>query len=120
MRAFDFSGLVLVADLWNEDSKRDCEHAEWRDLDQTDRATLDDVVAAAQSLGLGVHHYESPAELAEHAEQHRLDVVLSIYGGSSSRSRMAITPAVCEAFGLRFIGPDAYGRIIAQDKEISK
>jgi D-alanine-D-alanine ligase len=33
---------------------------------------------------------------------------------------MALTPAVCEAFGLTIIGPDAYGRIVAQDKEIAK
>jgi D-alanine-D-alanine ligase len=120
MSAFDFNDLVLVADLWDEDSERGRQNADRRDLEQTDRMTLDDITGAAQSLGLRVHHYQGPAELAVHAQQHRLDLVLSIYGGSSSRSRMAITPAVCEAFGLRFVGPDAYGRIIAQDKEISK
>ena len=120
MRALDFSALVLVADLWDESSAGDFQNADRRDLEQTDRATLDDIIAAANTLGIEVHHYQSPAELAEHAEQHRRDVVLSIYGGSCSRSRMAVTPAVREAFGLRFIGPDAYGRVIAQDKEISK
>ena len=33
---------------------------------------------------------------------------------------MALVPAICESFGLRFVGPDVYGRIICQDKEISK
>jgi D-alanine-D-alanine ligase len=33
---------------------------------------------------------------------------------------MALVPAVCETFGLRFVGPDTYGRIVAQDKDISK
>lgn len=120
MREFDFDGLVLVADLWEEESQGDRGNAGRRDLEQTDRETLDDIVAAAGALGIPVHHYQSPVELAEYADRHPSDIVLSIYGGVGSRSRMAITPAVCEAFGLRFIGPDAYGRVIAQDKEISK
>jgi D-alanine-D-alanine ligase len=33
---------------------------------------------------------------------------------------MALVPAVCEAMGLSYIGPDAYGRVICQDKEVSK
>lgn len=120
MRAFDFDGLVLVADLCDESYPNDQDHTYRRDLEQTEQDTLDDIVAAADSLGVEVHHYQSPAELAKSADRHRADLVLSIYGGAGSRSRMAITPAVCEAFGLRFIGPDTYGRVIAQDKEISK
>lgn len=120
MRAFDFRSLVLVADLWDQGSPGSHEYTNRRDLEQTDRETLNEIVEAVKSLGIQVHHYESPAELAKHAERHKMDLVLSIYGGSDSRSRMAITPAVCEAFGLRYIGPDAYGRVIAQNKEISK
>jgi D-alanine-D-alanine ligase len=65
-------------------------------------------------------HYDNPKVLADHAAEHSDDVVLSIFGGSASRSRMALVPAICETFGLAYVGPDAYGRIICQDKEVSK
>lgn len=121
MRTFDFRGVVVVADLWEEEGAAGVqENSDRRDLEQTERFVLDELVTVIRSLGFSVRHYESPAELALHADEHGSDVVLSIYGGNSSRSRMAVTPAVCEAFGLKFIGPDAYGRIVAQDKEIAK
>lgn len=119
MRDFDFRDVVLVADS-RQPKPSSSDNAHRRDLEQTSVATLDDLRSAIESLGLVCHHYETPAGLASKAYLHHNDIVLSIYGGASSRSRMALTPAVCEAFGLRFIGPDAYGRIIAQDKELSK
>jgi D-alanine-D-alanine ligase len=120
MRSFDFADLVLVADMWDEVASISSVNSDRRDLEQTDESTLKEILEAANLLGLSTHHYLSPAELAQHADQHKKDLVLSIYGGSSSRNRMAITPAICEAFELRYIGPDVYGRIIAQDKGISK
>jgi D-alanine-D-alanine ligase len=33
---------------------------------------------------------------------------------------MALVPAICETFDLTYVGPDVYGRIICQDKEVSK
>jgi hypothetical protein len=94
MREFDFDGLVLVAGHWEEESQGARDDAGRQDLEQTDRETLDDIVAAAGALGIPVHHYRSPAELAEQADRHFTDIVLSIYGGVGSRSRMAITPAL--------------------------
>jgi len=117
--AFPFDGVVLVADTL-EDMTTDLRTHLRRDLEKTPAHVLADVTAAIRSLGLVVHHYEEPAYLATAAANHRDDVVLSVYGGQSSRNRMALVPAICEAFGLRFIGPDAYGRIVCQDKEISK
>jgi len=118
-RDFPFEGVVLVADML-ENIKADLETHLRRDLEKTPAHVLADMTAAIRSLGLAVHHYEEPAALATAAPKHRADVVLSVYGGQSSRNRMALVPAICEAFGLRFIGPDAYGRVICQDKEISK
>lgn len=120
MHEFGFDALVIVADLRDDGPTLSGDIADRRDLEQTDRAVLDEITDTVRSLGIRVHHYQEPSELAQHADQHRNDLILSIYGGSSSRNRMAITPAICEAFKLRFIGPDTYGRIIAQDKEISK
>lgn len=117
-RRRSFRSVVLVADLISEVDAVSTELR--RDLEQTDQGTIEVLTQAISSLGIDVKHYESPDALALSAHRHKGDIVLSIYGGQASRSRMAIVPAVCEAFGLRFIGPDAYGRIIAQDKEVSK
>lgn len=116
---FSFRDVVLVADRFDSEKSLGPAHAR-RDLEMTDDKTLQTLQSAITSLGLKVWHYDSPEMLARHAERHSKDVVLAIYGGQQSRNRMALVPAICESFGLRFIGPDVYGRIVAQDKELSK
>src|SRR4051812_5404029 len=111
-------GVVLVADIRPLSSATDIQFR--RDLEATDPETFTAIVGSIERLGLTVTHYEHPSALASHAQRHRDDVVLSIFGGAVSRNRMALVPAICETFGLRYIGPDAYGRILCQDKELSK
>jgi D-alanine-D-alanine ligase len=118
VQRLDFQGVVIVADLIVADQYLS-PHLR-RNLEQTDQRTLQNLNDAITSLGLHVVHYSHPKLLAKHARRHAGDVVLSIFGGSTSRSRMALVPAICETFGLSFIGPDAYGRIVCQDKEVSK
>jgi D-alanine-D-alanine ligase len=117
-RRRSFRDVVLVADIISDVGAPAIELR--RDLEQTDQDTLQALTQAIVSLGIEVTHYEGPEALALNANKHKDDIVLSIYGGRASRNRMALVPAVCETFGVRFIGPDTYGRIIAQDKEISK
>ena len=118
-RSFSFHDVVLVADMTDQSASADLIHQR-RDLEMTDAETLGSLQSAISALGLKMHHYRGPDALARCASRHKDDIVLTIYGGQRSRNRMALVPAVCEAFGLRFVGPDVYGRIIAQDKEISK
>lgn len=118
-KAFSFRDVVLVADKLDDSDTRIPAHKRC-DLEMTDAHTLDTLCSTITSLGLRVHTYGGPDELAENVARHRNDIVLSIYGGRASRNRMALVPAICETFGLRFIGPDVYGRIIAQDKEVTK
>jgi D-alanine-D-alanine ligase len=115
---FPFEGVIVVADVIASSAEVPT-HLR-RDLEQTDQSTLRELSDAIRRLGLNAYHYEHPRLLAANAERHLNDIVLSIFGGSISRSRMALVPAVCEAVGLPFVGPDAYGRIICQDKEVSK
>jgi len=91
-----------------------------RDLEQSDHQTVQQLLTTIQAIGREVVHYQTPQELANKASRHRDTVVLSIYGGEISRNRMALVPAICETHNLAFIGPDVYGRVIAQDKEVSK
>lgn len=114
-----FSGVVIVADPLEEVCAKPQSHLR-RDLEKSADYVLSDVIGAIRSLGLTVHHYTTPAELAGGAQRHKQDVVLSVYGGEKSRNRMTLVPAICEAFDLRFVGPDVYGRVVCQDKELSK
>jgi D-alanine-D-alanine ligase len=117
-QSFQFHDVVLVADILDSELRMP-PHLR-RDLEKTDRSTLQEITTAILDLGLQVHHYQNPSALAEAANHHRRDIVLSIFGGSTSRNRMALVPAICESLGLAYIGPDTYGRVVCQDKEISK
>ncbi len=85
-----------------------------------DETTVNHILAVLADLHLVVHRYDDPQALGRNAHRHSRDLVLSLYGGQISRSRMALVPAICEAHGLNYVGPDAYGSIICQDKNISK
>jgi D-alanine-D-alanine ligase len=118
-RRFSFRDVVVIADIFDRSASNDAFHRR-RDLEMTDSDTLGALIKAIGGLGLRVHHYRNPAALARNAWRHKRDLVLAIYGGQRSRNRMALVPAICESFGLKFVGPDVYGRIVAQDKEVSK
>lgn len=111
--------IIVVADL--SDDSEDVGPIEGRrDLEMSDAATLDELFRTIRRLGHTVRHIAGPRQLAEAADDLASGTVLTIYGGQGSRNRMALVPAICETMGLTFIGPDAYGRLVAQDKEISK
>lgn len=114
------STVVVIADLVS--NAPEARPSEWRhDLEKSSLGTIAAITQAIESLGVPALHLSTLDALAERASQ-RIpgDVVLSIFGGERSRNRMALVPAICESFGTRFIGPDAYGRVVCQDKEISK
>lgn len=117
-RSKTFSSVVLIADVI--DSKDKKKSSRRRDLEKSELITVKKVLKTIGEIGIKSKHYQSPDILAKNASIHANDLVLSIYGGEVSRNRMALVPAICETFGLKFIGPDVYGRIIAQDKEVSK
>lgn len=117
---YPFRDVVLIADYLDVSLPGDVPAYLRQDLEMTSEATLQTLLSTFAELGLQVHHYRDPKALGWNAERHVNDLVLSIYGGQGSRNRMALVPAICEANGLRYIGPDVYGRIICQDKEVSK
>lgn len=111
--------VVVIADLFDEGPSA-VPMERRRDLERTHRHVLDRFLGAIHDAGYRTVHYETPAQLADNAGQHKHDVVWSIYGGAASKSRMALVPAICETYRIPYVGPDAYGRIICQDKEVSK
>jgi len=110
---------VLIADVQAPSATSGPDHLR-RDLEATDPETLVEIISAVNRLGLRVTHYQDPSALASRAAHHADDIVLTVFGGAFSRSRMALVPAICETFCLTYVGPDTYGRSLAQDKAISK
>jgi D-alanine-D-alanine ligase len=47
-------------------------------------------------------------------------IVWPHWNGSRNRNRTAHAAAICQIYGLRYIGPDPYARLIANDKSLSK
>ncbi len=47
-------------------------------------------------------------------------VVWPHWNGSRNRNRTGYAAAICEIHGLRYVGPDPYARLIANDKSLSK
>ncbi len=86
----------------------------------TEHETLDALVGALRALGVEPRIYDDPTKLEKSAALHKNELIWPLYSGQSSRNRLALVPAICEAHRLPFIGPDAYGQIVCQDKEISK
>jgi D-alanine-D-alanine ligase len=109
---------VLVVDTLpkNRDTPAHLRH----DLEMMETETLDGLLRALRELGIYPTVYPDPRTLSENAHLHRDELVWPLYSGQASRNRLALVPAICESHGLRYIGPDAYGQVICQDKEISK
>ncbi len=108
--------VVLVADRQFDHSAPTLERA---DLEFAEH-DYDEILSALERVCDDVVCYSSPAELADRARDHLNDVVLSIWSGVRSRSRKALVPAICEVFGITYVGPDAYVNSLGQDKLAAK
>lgn len=73
-----------------------------------------------QRISRGVKHYNDLPSFINNIHKHKHDIVFTIYGGNSSRNRMALVPGICESYDIKYVGADVYNRIICQDKNISK
>ena len=117
---FEFKRIVLVVDV-NEEALKSNKGIDRRlDLEKTGVETLRNLKEAILANSLDCIVLNHPSELSARGFLDENDLVLSIYGGEISRNRMSLVPAVCEAHGISYIGPDAYGRVICQDKAVSK
>lgn len=67
-----------------------------------------------------VTHYNDLPTFIDNIAKHKKDLVFTIYGGNTSRNRMALVPGICESYNIKYVGADVYNRIICQDKNISK
>lgn len=110
--------LVVVADSVTLD-RGDVHWLSTR-LDQTEQRHVDELSEAIKPLLRSVVVYKSPDALIDNISKHRDHLVLPDWGGAKSWSRMGLLPAICEAYGIAYIGGDAYTKIVCQDKFLTK
>jgi D-alanine-D-alanine ligase len=94
--------------------------AESRDLDMTTPEQAKRIRDLMKSAVEEVLAFDDLAEFIEQASQLHDFVVWPHWNGSRGRSRAAQAAAICDACGLRYVGPDPYARIVANDKSLSK
>lgn len=76
---------------------------------------------AAESLFSKVYYYNSPREFVDKINMHKNDIVLStIWSGTDSRNRKIYVPSICESYGIKYVGADAFAQALCADKSICK
>jgi D-alanine-D-alanine ligase len=110
--------IVLIADR----TYKSCEEADIKghELEMISNEYFEDIFTGLSKVCKQVVSYQSPEELINNIQNHSNDLVFTVYGGSNSRNRMALVPAVCESYNIKFAGADVYARIVCQDKFLSK
>lgn len=93
---------------------------ESRDLEKLADEYFMKVYKELQKIASRVTHYSSPKSFIEHISKHKDSVVLSLWSGDRFRSRRAIIPSICEAYGIAYVGADPYIQTISSDKHLSK
>lgn len=89
-------------------------------LEASSRNFLKALSKEIKTLGYEYVHYTHPIDLARNIDQHKMDLVLAIWNGENSPSRVSIIPSICETGGIQYIGANAASRAICNDKELSK
>jgi D-alanine-D-alanine ligase len=110
--------IVLIADRTYQ--TYESVDIQGKDLEKITDEYFSDISEALKTICKKFTHYDSPDQLIDNIQEHKNSIVFTVYGGSISRNRMALVPAVCESYGIRFVGADAYARIVCQDKFLSK
>lgn len=90
------------------------------DLEMANNQYYTDVYDALCSVCHSVTVYSSPKEFLKNIMKHQNDVVLSIWSGVHSKSRKGLIPAICESYGIKYVGSDCYVQILCQDKALTK
>lgn len=89
-------------------------------LELIEDSYYDSIYSNLNSICQNVIYYDSPASFLKNIANHKNDIVFSIWSGRKSRNRRALVPSICEAYGISYVGADAYANIICQDKILSK
>ncbi len=109
--------IVLIADRIQNKAALDMQSDK---LEQIGDDYFFQIYNSLQRISPKVTHYNDLPTFIDNIYKHRNDIVFTMYGGNSSRNRMALVPGICESYNIKYVGADVYNRIICQDKNISK
>src|ERR1700689_1381916 len=91
-----------------------------RDLDMTTPEQAVHISDLMKSAVDDVTVFFDLADFIQQAPKLRDAVVWPHWNGSRNRNRTGYAAAICEIYGLRYVGPDPHARLIANDKSLSK
>src|ERR1700688_4681662 len=91
-----------------------------RDLDMTTPEQSVHIRDLMKSAVDDVTVFFDLADFIQQAPKLHDTVVWPHWNGSRNRNRTGYAAAICEIYGLRYVGPDPYARLIANDKSLSK
>ena len=64
--------------------------------------------------------YDNIVDFASHLHEHIDDIVFPMYYGPASYNSKGIVPSLCDTYGIKYIGADAYTQLLYNDKALSK
>ena len=111
--------VAIVADAVIQEH-HDYASAYDRTLEMTEERHITELAEALRTFARDVRIFRTPAELIDAIAGLTTAIVIPNWGGRPSRNRYAYVPAICEAYGIRYVGGDAYTKIVCQDKKLAK
>lgn len=111
-------GTVLIA---NRIHSRDNMNRFQRNLEFSSDTMFNTLKNTLAEVSLNVVVYTSITEFIDNIDLHKNDIILStVWSGMDSRNRRIFLPAICESYGLVFVGADAYVQALCADKVLAK
>lgn len=109
---------VLIA---NRISNRDNMDIYQRNLEFSSDTMFNALTTALNKVSKGVIYYESITKFIDNIHLHKNDIILStVWSGLDNRNRRIFLPAICESYGIPYVGADAYVQALSADKVLSK
>lgn len=111
-------GTVLIA---NRIHSRENMNLFQRNLEFSSDTMFNSLKKALEEVSSKVTCYTTITEFMDNIHHHKNDVILStVWSGMDSRNRRIFLPAICESYGLTYVGADAYVQALSADKVLSK
>ena len=90
-------------------------------LDYSTKKVTTEIIDALHKMNYDVCYYPNPQEFINKINLHKNDIVFStLWGGRHSRNKRTFIPAICESYGIKFVGADACVQALCQDKYLTK
>jgi len=91
-----------------------------RNLDRSSSKGANTILTALRNVCRNVVVYNNTETFLDNLSKHKEDVIFPmLYGLNSSSSSKSLIPAMCEGYGIQYIGADSYAHALCNDKKLS-